>query len=266
MADELELSRPPVIETVLGVQFRRIPQLSEGTILSYWKSISEDWPTVNMAPHLEDQFEQFGQERNWLPPSLRLHPANHVRFQFKNHAFDRMIQVQDTRFIYNWLQGPDSNAYPSYKTLRPEFDEHLAGFERFLSSSGYGAYEANQWEVTYVNQLPRNETWEIPAHWSEILGTVLGPADGLNGFPWESFGGSWVFVIPPEQGRLHLEIKHGKIEARSNQESLIVKLTARGRVSRNDDQTLDSGLEAGHRAIVDTFRNLFSLDAMERWK
>lgn len=38
--------RPPVIETMLGVQFQPLPALRSAHLGAFWKTLGEEWPVV----------------------------------------------------------------------------------------------------------------------------------------------------------------------------------------------------------------------------
>jgi hypothetical protein len=86
---------PPVVETVLGVQFERLPGFKNGHLGAFWKSLPRgEWPTVSDAPPLEPQFERFEPSARWvrgLHIQLTQDPTS--RLQIKNQAGDRMIQI-----------------------------------------------------------------------------------------------------------------------------------------------------------------------------
>src|SRR3989304_8583091 len=157
MADPLpKFDAPPVIETVLGVQFSRLPGFSTAHAGWFWKSYlkgPERWPKVVDAARLEDQTERFGEEV-WVRPVVRLTASGAAqRTQIIRADDERMIQIQDSRFILNWRK--QSHDYPSYDVLVPEFRESFASFSRFVQDAGFGSLDLNQWEVTYLNHVPK---------------------------------------------------------------------------------------------------------------
>src|SRR5262245_55135596 len=96
---------PPVVETVLGVQFARLPGFTNAHLGAFWKSLdATEWPTVSDAPPLQPQFERFSEAAKWARGlQLQLTPIPAGRVQIKNRAGDRMIQVQNGRLHFNWL-------------------------------------------------------------------------------------------------------------------------------------------------------------------
>jgi hypothetical protein len=69
-----------------------------------------------------------------------------MRTQIIRADDSRLIQVQDTRFIYNWKKA-EAGVYPTYKTTRPEFNEAYIKFKKFVQEFDLGEIRENQWEV-----------------------------------------------------------------------------------------------------------------------
>jgi uncharacterized protein (TIGR04255 family) len=256
--------RPPVVETVLGVQFRPLQKLSNAHLGAFWKHLGAEWPTIVDAPPLEPTSEIFGDAEVWFPPRVGLHlmsvPA--VRLQIRNAADDAMIQVQNGRFHYNWL-GRGRIEYTRYRMIRPQFDAKLLAFRRFLSDEGVGELLPEQWEITYVNQLPKGTVWNSPADWAGLFPGLPGIWRHPSAVRLESLGGEWHFEIEPQRGRLHIAIAHARAPAPDRSELLRLILTARGPAS--DDRSLSEGLELGRKGIVMTFKEATSVQAHAYW-
>lgn len=264
----IDFERPPVVETVVGVQFAQVQGLTTSHLCAFWKALGDEWPTIDFKPPMDDQYETFG-EKTWAHAQLKFTPMTIPRLQIKYKTGDRMIQVQNTRFLYNWL-GLGSGKYPRYHTAtRPQFDKEWAGFQQFLSERGLGALSPSQWETTYVNHLPKGTVWEEPQDWCELFCGLPGvgairKGDGLS---LESAGGQWHFEIEPQRGRLHVELQHGRVDA-SGKEVLTMKLTARGAIVSDGDSAMDleTGLDLAHITIVEAFRDLTSNTARQYWR
>jgi uncharacterized protein (TIGR04255 family) len=264
-----DYEHPPVVETVLGVQFDRLPLLKNAHLGAFWKRLGEsEWPSVSDLPPLIMQFEQFDSSGAWAERvQLRLTQDSAYRLQLKNRYGDRMLQVQNGRLHFNWL-GTEGHPYPRYAQVREGFVPLLAEFERFLADENLGTLRLNQWEVTYVNQIPRGTVWNSPADWGFFrpLSSVPTIDKIVEG---ESFGGQWHFVIPPQLGRLHAEWRH---ERSSDHEKTVapvelirLTLTARGPIGTSGVATALEGLNLGRATIVKSFRNLMSDEANRYW-
>jgi uncharacterized protein (TIGR04255 family) len=260
---------PPLVETVLGVQFERLSGFKNGHLGAYWKSLPRDqWPTVADAPSLEPQFERFEPSARWargLHIQLTRDPAS--RLQITSTDGDRMIQIQNGRLHFNWL-AVEGRAYPRYEKVRDGFDSALNALLAFLSQEEIGDFRPNQWEVTYVNHIAQGTVWNAPDDWSFFrpLGsapTILGVAIG------ESFAGEWHFVIPGHRGRLHVQWQHVLATGtqQEQQEEDRLTFTARGPVQREADfvSSVMRGLDIGRETIVRSFSNLMADEANKHW-
>ncbi|MBI4605644.1 MAG: TIGR04255 family protein [Planctomycetes bacterium] len=251
--------RPPVVETVLGVQFDRLAGFHNGHLGSFWNKLGPEWTKVTDAPPLEPQSEIFGKAKGLSGLlQLKLRQDSSARLQIRNEAEDRMIQVQNGRFHYNWL-GHGGEPYPSYAKVWEEFRRHLDLFGRFVLEQGLGAIQPNLWEVTYVNHIPRGSAWHSPGDWAKLFRLELPPAQPA-GTTLETVSGEWQYVIPGEKGRLYVRLQHGELEGT---EKVLLTLAARGTMTPKDD--LRSMLEIGHRMIVIGFKDLTSEQAHAYW-
>lgn len=265
-----DYDHPPVIETILGVQFDPLPDLRNAHLGAFWGTLdATEWAVPADAPPLPNQSEQFSESGTSTKGiQLLLSQAPPSRLQIKNRAADRMIQVQNGRLHFNWLGEGGAN-YPRYVKVKDEFKSVLQRFLAFLNQSQIAGFQPNQWEVTYVNQIPQGTAWKSPADWEFFLPLRGAPTiEGL--IQAESFSGEWHFVIPPQAGRLHIAWQHARKEATAggSQEELVqITLTARGPLPADADpmQSLFVGLELGHRTIVRAFASLMSAEANSFW-
>jgi uncharacterized protein (TIGR04255 family) len=266
--DELpSLVSPPLIETVLGVQFAPILNFTRAHFGRYWaESLDSSWMKTIDAVELLDQFERFGEPSWKLPiPELRLMDSPPPgRVQFINADDDRVIQVQKSRFLYNWRKREAT--YPRFKIVFPDFNSKLRGFRDYLRAVGLEDINPNQWEVTYINHVPEGHLWSAPDDWQKVFpGLVSTPKPSLDLVRPASVSGEWHFEIWPQRGRLHISVQHGKLED-SGEQVLIVQLTARGPVDSVDGEMgLPQGIELGHRVLVRTFFDVCSELALDHW-
>ncbi len=260
------LESPPLIETILGVQFAPIVGFTSGHFGWYWKEfLGPDWVKTAEVLPVQDQFESFG-ERAWKLPiaKLKLMESLMPRLQIINSDDDHVIQIQNTRFLYNWRKR--ESTYPRFKILFPEFTNRLDGFREFLRTAGLNDIIPNQWEVTYINHIPRGELWCSLDDWQRIF-PDLSPRFSASSQETrlESVSGEWHLEILPERGRLHVNLQHGKLDD-GKQELLVIQLTARGAIDADrSGWDLASGLQMGHHALVRTFFDACSQAALDHW-
>ena len=245
-------NRPPVVETVLGVQFHPISKMGNAHLGVFWKSLPGDWPHVSDVSLLGHVQERFGEDR-WMPGGsvLRLTQDTTSRLWIRNHPRNHLVQVQNDRLLYNWLADRDKNQYPSYVEVRQQFDDIWGAFLRFLEAEQLGPPQLDQWEVTYVNHIPKGGVWQTPEDIPRLLEGLLAPQIGGDWGTFESVGGSSTFVIADNLGRLHIEFQHARPET---QEQIVLKLTARGPIDKRTD--MNAGLNLGHQTIVRAFADI----------
>jgi uncharacterized protein (TIGR04255 family) len=256
---------PPVIETVLGVQFAPIPDLTGAHIGWFWKNFLDgSWARVIEVPFLQDQFERFAEQNTWNFPQLQFSVSLPNRLQMIHADDDRVIQVQNTRFLYNWRRRAD--AYPRYKNIYPQFASSLKTFESFLSTAGLGDISPNQWEITYINHIPQGSLWKSPDDWHKVFPGLFNLPGHPDPLRLESISNDWHLEIVPQRGRLHIACKHGKSQDRSG-EVLVLEFTARGPIDGGETgKAIESGLHLGRRIIVETFVALASDSALKYWE
>lgn len=261
--------RPPVIETVLGAQFERLPDFKNAHLGAFWKTLdNNEWPTVSDAPPLQPQFERFVESIRWakaLQIQLTQDPTS--RLQIKNTDGDRMIQVQNGRIHFNWL-GDEGGEYPRYPRVRDGFASALQRFVEFLAHEKLGDFRPNQWEVTYINHISKGTVWNTPNDWCFFrpLGSVPTIGNLVQG---EGFTGEWHFVIPEQRGRLHVQWQHALRSApeQEGQEVIRLTLTARGPIEQAEKEAepILDGLDLGREVIVRSFERFMSDEANKHW-
>ena len=267
MADELpKYENPPIVETVLSAQFARLSKFRTAHAGVFCEShLGKEWSHIEEQPRIDDYFERFGSGLKWGPAGGGIRFTSLMepqRTQIIGSDVSRMIQVQDSRFIYNWKKA-ETGAYPSYSATRTEFARLYARFGEFLKSHSLGEIEENQWEVTYMSHLLKGGLWESPDDWITIFPWLSLPqnllaADGVQV--------NWDLVLPGQRGRLHVRLYFGRTSA-EGPEAINVgeELVARGPASKADGFSVADGFEIGHEAIVRTFTAMTSDIAHKHW-
>lgn len=257
---------PPVVEVVLSAQFDPVPGFTAAHAGRFWATLDhQEWTTAEEAPPIEDAFERFGDERVWASPGLRLIPGGQpARIRIINSDHDHMLQIQPSRFVFNWRRRVGE--YPSFRVLFPQF---LGAFERFRThclSAGLEPLALNQWEVIYVNHIPRGDLWKTPDDWSAIIPCASFPTDGLKGHKPEAVACRWDVVLDEIRGRLHVDLRFVRLESEQRGEALKLQLLARGPVKNEPGFDLEAGLNLGHETIVTAFDAMTTQIAHRVWR
>lgn len=259
---------PPVVETVLSAQFNRLQGYTNAHAGWFWKNyLDSSWVKISQVMRLDDQFERFGEERKWAPRTrgFQFAPAeSSERTHIQSEDGERMIQIQDSRFIYNWRKR--SKDYPSFEKNLPDFNDNFGKYSKFARDAGLGDIELNQWEVTYVNHIPKGELWQEPNDWSNLFPGFFVPASSLPNIDFDNFRGNWQSIISDEYGRLYIDFSRGKILTEDGPEIIVIEITARGPISKEKGISLEQGFKIGHECIVTAFTEMTSESAHLHWK
>ncbi len=259
--------KPPVVETVLAVQFDPIDGLSNAHLGAFWKSLGEPWGNPVDVPPLGRAAEYFDDDA-WVPIGLNLRFGENAeaRLRIVRADNDHMIQLQNGWFIYNWRRTDKETEYPRYSNVRKAFDTHLTKFRNYLESANLGDIRPNMWEVTYVNHIEQGPLWKTARDWSELFPRLFGSSPTRSGVEFEGARGEWRYILGARQGRLRVFLDHARRD--DKREFLILRLTARGQLESSDGvwRDMDVGLGLGHAAIVNTFTDITSTRAHELWE
>jgi len=198
-------------------------------------------------------------------PRLTLTDGVATRMRAVTGSLDRMVQVQNGRLVVNWIRAPKA-AYPRYSTTFSELQKVLADWIPFARASGLGEVEFEQWEVTYVNQIPQAELWSSGSDVASLLPGLFGPTSQHVDGVLESSEGVWRVELPGRTGRLHIDVKQGWPAGAGpvDPQVLLLQLTARG--PAGDLEALYEGMNVGHIAIVETFARITGPAAHKAWK
>lgn len=262
MGDLPSFKKPPVVETVIGVQFDPLSSFRNAHMGRFWGTLGSGWSEVDEQPLLAAQFEEFPTTWAVMGAQLMLPQGPAQRLCIHNPEAKRMLQVQNGRLHLNWLGGGD---YPRYKVVKPEFDELVSKFQSFLAEHQLGELVPNQWEITYVNHVPAGTLWGSPADWGTVFPGLGSATPEASMVVPDAFKANLRYEIPPHRGRLHIEVDHARSKT-TNKDRIVVKLTARGPIRSEDGLSLDAGLDLGHECIVRTFAEVSSKEAHDYWE
>jgi hypothetical protein len=145
---------------------------------------------------------------------------------------------------------------PDSMQIESEFFPQFDKFQKYVKTSTQESIDPDLWEVTYVNHIPQGDLWETPADWHRIVPGLISAIEPYGKTDFETSVGYWRSEIPPQRGRLHIDIQCRHV---GDQPTLVMKLTARGAI--DEDMNLKVGLRMGHDAIVQSFADLTSNEA-----
>lgn len=116
-------SEPPIVETVLGVQFVPLKGFGLQHFGLFWAKVREEYPNFVPQPSLPRIIEKF-EEKIVSKPEIKVSLPGQIpdfRAWYLNHSETRLIQIQSDRFLYNWKKVKENETYPQFDTIQPEF-------------------------------------------------------------------------------------------------------------------------------------------------
>ena len=248
---------PPVVETVLSVQFAPIEGMGVPHFGLFWDKVRKDFPRYEVHAPIESEIESFDPPKPTQESGIKIVVApDTVWLWFIAKDDQRLLQIQNGRFIFNWRKRGTDNPYPKYNQfVRPSFEKYWKTFTSFLSCDGLQEPKAVQCEVTYVNHIPKGKGWEDVGDWSKIF-NFLSFSGEASILPIPEAGQiDLTYLMSEESGRLRAKIRRA-IRRDDNSEVIAFNLTARGRPKSSSLDGILDWFDVGHEWCVRGFTDL----------
>jgi uncharacterized protein (TIGR04255 family) len=250
---------PPVIEVVCGIQFSGMDGWRTPHFGSFWEHIREEYPEFEDRPPLDRI--QLESVPSFVPQILFLPPMRRVFFIQPPGNF--LIQLQQSRILYNWRKIAPDDEYPRYVTAYPRFVKSWETLKRFAAVSALSAPQPEVFELTYINQITKDEA-KFPRDAWDFLAFYGGAPKPAVAGDSSSIAMNFSWHLPNEMGTLIFDLRHGLRPADSRQ-VLQIELSARGKAKTGEDG-MNHWFQIAHDAIVKTFDVLTSESAHELWE
>jgi uncharacterized protein (TIGR04255 family) len=261
-----DFARPPIVEAILSVQFRRLEQLAIPHFGVFWQSIRRVYSRSQVHPPLNPVFERFG-EQSVSSPQISIEELSSppVRCWFVDESENRLLQIQNNRFIHNWRKVRIDDEYPRYTAVRQTFETEWKNFCAFLASENLGIPQPNQCEVTYVNHIESVDKHGHPIGLHEMFPSWTGETSG-------DFLPNPVIVqcmasyeMPNQRGRLHIDFKPA-IRRADSKEIILLTLTARGAPASPNLTDVLAWFDLGREWVVRGFTDFTSATMHSLWE
>lgn len=257
---------PPVIETLLGVQFAPLARLSASHLGLYWGQIRKAYPTAELKPPLGPAVEQFGQQvPRPLEIGVEIVSEPPLRIWFINESSTQLLQIQKDRFLRNWRRMKPEDVYPHYDTLKPKFVHEWDQFCDFLKGERVGVPQIDLCEVTYINHIPLGLGWETFGQAHKVV-SVVKPRGNEGFLPEpEMVQMNSNYVMGDKQGRLYVGLQPA-LRNYDAREVLQLTLTARGKPASSALEDVLAWFDMGHEWIVRGFADFTTPEMHARWR
>lgn len=262
---KIDFDNPPVVEVVCGVTFQPLEHMQSTHYGLYWQLIKEQYGAYQDRAPLAPVVEA-AQGRQPLEFEFVDRPPL-PRAWFINQDNNALIQLQQDRFLHNWRKKTEETAYPRYDNVFAEFSHRLFEFNDFLDGKQLSSIEPIQYELTYVNHIPKGQNWESL---SDIGGVLVAFTDRISSgkFLPSTEGIDWTatFKLPEDNGRLYVQLRTA-LRADDKTPLLQLNLTARGIGKHRNLKDVHGWFKIGHESIVNGFADLTTdIVQKEHWR
>lgn len=241
--------KPPVNEVAIGFTFENLDTLKIPHIGLLWERFRNDYPLIDHAVPLAT---------NQVIPIDSATGLPLPRVWFIDKAENRLIQVQSNQFYFNWRHRKDQDVYPRYENIVREFKSHLTVLQGFLNDTGLGTLRPSECELTYINQIPKGEGWEIVDDWHNVVTDFCWRKDARRFLPvpanltWQAG-----FALPDEKGRMRIRLAEAKRKA-DDMPLLVLELSTRGLGKDKSIAAIWDWYPVAHEWIVRGFTDITS--------
>ncbi len=246
----VDFDRPPVNEVACGIGFPRLQNLSAAYIGLWWSENRVQFPKSRaeapiMAFAEKDDFPMVG------------------RTMFVTKDETQIIQIQPTRFYYNWVKSKEKDIYPRYSKVYKAFTNYLSKFRDFVSKNNIGDIEPVEYALTYVNFIPQDKPWHKLSDIGKVLPDISWRKTRRRRYLSEpsDLNFRYVFALRDQPGRLVCTIQ--RVVRKSDKlPALRVELAASGTTAdgleKDSPEKMSQWFDGAREAIVLGFLDLTS--------
>lgn len=249
---------PPLDEVASGVIFQPISGLRLPHFGLFWKDLFEEFPRCQHAAPIDFGSPAMGDADGF--------PVPWPRIWLVSERDDRLIQLQQDRFLLNWRSGKNRVQYESYGKLFGEFEALWGRFLSFLSQAHLPAPKLTHFELTYVNLIQSKTGTQSLADLSKVLrfGNWTGKEARYFDRPPSLVTWSLQFPLPKDRGTIAVKMNPA-VSKSTGQELIRLELAARSNTPE-PGMTMAEWFDVAHEAIVLGFEDLTETNAQfELW-
>ncbi|MBW1982517.1 MAG: TIGR04255 family protein [Deltaproteobacteria bacterium] len=242
----ISFKKPPVIEVVCGVVFEPILGFKAHHLGLFWQRVRNEFPECEHAVRL-----------GFDPAAAPIDLANYLpRVWFINEEQNRLIQLQDDIFFFNWRRMKEDEAYPRYSTIIEDFKVNFKVFQEFLKEQDLPSVKPKACELTYINHILKGEGWESLRDINGVFRDIAWDSMNKRFLPEpQHISGQIVFPLPDDKGNLVLKLEHGRRKP-DQHPIIILHNSARGLGRGRSIEDIWEWFAIAHEWIVQGFADI----------
>lgn len=261
-----DFDNPPVIETVLGLQFTPLSKFDVPHYGLYWDKIRRSYDRFEVHPPIVSTVDERGSDAPIKGQIFINFPSgNNFRCWFIDESQNNLIQVQRDRFLLNWRKVRGDEQYPHYENIRPKFEEEWVRFCEMLEEQGVGPPEVNQCEVTYVNHIEFDTELTGCSELNRFITSWSGATSGEFLPKVDKVSLNTSYVIGGKNGRLRITMQP-VLRSGDGMEILQLDVSATGRPTSSKTTDLLEWLDKGREWVVKGFADFTTQEMHRKWR
>ncbi len=198
----LVLSNPPVVETVLTIQFADLADWQAVHHGLLFAKIRDKYPKYELQPMQQPILESFPA----TPKMIRLQFTDKTDAgcaNFVDNEETNQLRIQKNRFAFHWVQ-PQDKPYPHYRENVTNCRTAYREFLEFCQEEKVGELKPVLCEVLYVNHIQPEKDESV----AELIESIFGLTTGA--FELGTF--SRTYVLGSNEGRFGSRLaQHGSL-------------------------------------------------------
>ncbi len=242
---------PPINEVVCGMRIHPADNLLIPHIGLLWDKFRAEYPRLQHTQPLATTKGEIAVDKVTKLPIPRI--------WFISNSDDQLIQFQNDRFYFNWRKR--KNDYPRYKNMMSNFEIVFRAVKALFNEFELGELEPIEYELTYLNHIPRGNGWETIDDLSNIFSDFhWNKSDTRFLHHPKEVGWAADFSFPDQKGHLSISLKQG-IRILDELPILIFELKAMG---FDSEDSFRNWFDLAHEWIVRGFTDL-TIDKMHEF-
>lgn len=262
MSDNLpKFNKPPVIETILGVDFDPISDFQAPYYGLFLLEVKDTYKNFVELPPIDSQVERF--EGDSVPiASFRFGYRPDIRCLFLDKTEKWRLQVQNNKFLSNWAKSLTTSKYPNYELTSNKFKTNWNKFLTFLKKNNLNTPVVQQCEVSYLNHIEFGNIRNL----SEIFPFWNQQSKSNDFLPEaEATSARMIYRIPNNRGRLRVDITPN-IRHIDSKKIISLSLTAKVFPKSSGIKDVVEAMNIGHEWVVRGFTDLTSDKMHKIWE
>jgi uncharacterized protein (TIGR04255 family) len=248
-----DYDKPPLNELAVGVHFGPLNGWQSTHVGQFWTEIAKEFPATEDQTPIFDVTEVPGVQVLNMPPLRRTFMIS------EDQNF--VIQLQESRFLFNWRRKKPTDVYPRFSSFFDRFLRHWGQFSDFVGRAKLGTLKPTRYELTYVNHIEQSkdgvsataERYARMYNWNNLNAKFLAPPVAVNQV--------WTFLMPEQLGHAQANLGQGVLPDRRAVLVLVMSCAggATPKISLND------WFGAAHRWLSGAFKELTTDHARNEW-